>query len=63
MMVMITMMKTNKKEKECNNCSNLIPCGEGDHICLEADDARFVLDNYTPTKDYTWCKGKYWKGC
>ncbi|MCI9626494.1 MAG: hypothetical protein HFI90_06900 [Clostridia bacterium] len=41
----------------CENCENFIPIGEGDHICI-AGMPIIVVEEYTPTEDYFWCKGK-----
>lgn len=42
----------------CDTCINLIPIGEGDHICLECgDEPILILDNYEPTDDYYKCGG------
>ena len=49
-----------KKNKCCENCGELIPCGEGDHIC-GAGDAKLVLVDYAPAEDYFWCEGKCWE--
>ena len=40
----------------CENCGNLIPIGEGDHIC-DAEIGRMPLSDYIPTDDYLWCGG------
>ena len=56
------MGKKNKKHKKCSGCEyceNLIPIGEGDHICLECgDESVMVISEYIPTDDYLACKGK-----
>lgn len=49
-----------KIEPKCEDCENLIACGEGDHICLEGNEKVPIMD-YQPTKDYMWCKGKKYK--
>ena len=44
--------------KTCAMCSNLIPIGEGDHICLECGpEPILILDNYEPTDNYDKCGG------
>ena len=40
----------------CETCANLIPIGEGDHIC-DADPLRIPLCEYKHTEDYFWCGG------
>ena len=54
-------MAKNKKSKArgccCETCINLVPIGEGDHICDE-DPMKMVLEDYAPTDDYSWCQGK-----
>ena len=42
------------KKKKCEECSCLIPIGEGDHIC-DNDPTKMVLCEYEPTEDYGWC--------
>jgi hypothetical protein len=49
-----------KTKKECEYCSNLISCCEGDFICLEGDDTKLVITDYEPAEDYMWCGGKKW---
>lgn len=50
----------NNEEKCCENCGNLCPIGEGDHIC-EEDPCTMVLGGYVPTDDYFWCDGTEWR--
>ncbi len=48
--------------KNCLNCSNMIPIGEGDHICTEAEKTLImVLCEYEPTEDYYKCNGSSWE--
>lgn len=54
------MGKKKKREKNCENCFNLLPIGEGDHVC-NADASKMVLDGYTPTDEYFWCGGRCWE--
>jgi len=43
----------------CETCGNLIPIGEGDHICYECKgEPVMVISEYTPTEEYLACKGK-----
>lgn len=47
--------------KNCLNCSNMIPIGEGDHICTEAAEMPvMVLCEYEPTEDFYKCEGRCW---
>lgn len=50
-------------KKDCWGCMNMIPIGEGDHICWECKEGEctFILEDYTPTEDYFCCKGKKWE--
>lgn len=48
------------KDISCETCGNLIPLGEGDHMC-DVDPSQLVLEDYEQTEDYFWCHGKYWK--
>ena len=54
------MAKRRKKKqcKGCEYCSNLVPIGEGDHICLECGEPKMVISEYTPTDEYLACGGK-----
>lgn len=45
----------------CENCQNLDPIGEGDHICDE-DPTRMPVSEYAPTNDYLWCGGAHFIG-
>ncbi len=42
----------------CENCQNLDPIGEGDHIC-DQDPTKMPVSEYEPTGDYLWCKGEH----
>ncbi len=54
----------NKNQKPanrmCETCANLLPIGDGDHIC-DASSPVMVMEDYEPTDDYCWCKGKHWE--
>lgn len=51
-------MNKKSKFKGCESCSNLIPIGEGDHICNECGDMpAMVISDYTPTDEYMKCGG------
>lgn len=54
------MKKKNKKQnKMCEYCSNIVPIGEGDHICYECgDEPKMVICEYCPTDEYMACGGK-----
>lgn len=54
------MAKGKCKDRCCETCANLIPIGEGDHICDE-DITQLVLEDYSPGEGYMWCDGKEWK--
>lgn len=54
------MSKRKKQNKCCECCSNLIPIGEGDHICTEGKEPKMTLCEYEPTNEYMWCDGKYY---
>lgn len=47
-----------KKISGCEDCYNLIPTGEGCFFCMEDAEPRVVMDEYTPTDEYFWCRGK-----
>ena len=53
--------KRNARKPDCKNCANLIPIGEGDHIC-DAEPGRMPLSEYLPTEDYLWCGGRQFCG-
>lgn len=54
------MAKENTTNKMCETCMNLLPIGEGDHLC-DASDLVLVIEGYSPTDDYYWCCGKNWE--
>ncbi|HJB83081.1 MAG TPA: hypothetical protein H9711_08025 [Candidatus Mediterraneibacter intestinavium] len=56
------MAKKNHKQcdRMCETCVNFIPIGKGDHIC-DASAPVMVLEDYTPTDKYYWCKGEHWE--
>lgn len=47
--------------KECINCGNFVPIGEGDHICIYEDKPVLVVDSYQETDEYMHCNGKNWE--
>ena len=51
--------------KMCETCANLVPLGDGDHICdacfVDSLPA-FVICEYEPTEDYMACNGRMWLG-
>lgn len=49
-----------KMEPKCENCENLVACGEGAHICSEGSEKVPIME-YQPTEDYLWCKGTKFK--
>ena len=49
-----------KMVHDCLSCANMIPIGEGDHICL-INPTNFVLIDYTPTETYCFCNGEDWE--
>lgn len=52
-------MNKKSKFKGCESCSNLIPIGEGDHICNECGDMpAMVISDYVPTDEYMKCGGR-----
>ena len=59
-------MSRRREKKCCETCENLIPIGEGDHICYEcqSEDGEpciMPICEYEPTEDYMKCKGKYYE--
>ena len=53
--------KHKKQCKGCEYCANLIPIGEGDHICTEFELPKMVLCEYAPTDDYLACGGRFYE--
>lgn len=52
--------RKNNQNAMCEYCENLIPIGEGDHICLECgSEPKMVICEYCPTDEYMACGGKY----
>ena len=56
-------MKKKERNAGCEHCANLVPIGEGDHICYECGEPVMPVSNYITTDDYLKCGGrKYEKG-
>ena len=59
------MMKKKRKDISkcmcCEDCSNLIPIGEGDHVCMEGKEPKMPISEYLITEEYMWCDGKYYE--
>lgn len=53
------MSKEKEISKTCLTCSNCVPIGEGDHVCIE--NQVIVLEDYTPTDDYCYCNECDWE--
>lgn len=50
------------KMKTCDMCINCMYVEHGDMYCDMCEDGtKWVYDNYTPTNDYMWCRGKHFK--
>ena len=61
----ITMKKSikiprKKVYRDCFNCINMLPIGEGDHIC-SVNPLIMVLEDYGPTEDYCFCNSEDWE--
>lgn len=50
--------KTKITRGDCFNCGNCMYHSEGDSYCDE--NFEFVLDDWCPTDEFMWCKGKNW---
>lgn len=48
----------NKTVKTCENCICCMYLEHGDMYCDEHEDFALVYDEFCPTEDYMWCKGK-----
>lgn len=48
----------NKVVKTCENCINCMYEEAGDMHCDEKEDMPLVYDEFCPTEDYMWCKGR-----
>lgn len=49
--------------KTCEQCANCMYVDHGDMYCdltvgAINKDVKFVYDEFCPTEDYMWCKGK-----
>lgn len=53
--------KKYSKNRCCENCANLIPIGDGDHICDGYDYSAPVMpiSEYEWTDEYYKCYGEY----
>lgn len=54
------------KMKTCDMCINCMYVEHGDMYCdltidEEKETVAWVYDNYTPTDEYMWCKGKHFE--
>jgi len=47
-----------KPKGDCFNCGNCMYHSEGDSYCDE--NFEFVLEDWCPTDEFMWCKGKNW---
>lgn len=47
-----------KTVKTCENCINCMYLESGDMFCDEHDNFALVYDEFCPTENYMWCKGK-----
>ena len=50
--------RSNPGKRSCELCDECIPIGEGDHLCT-LEEPKVIIENYQPTAEYYWCKGKY----
>lgn len=46
----------------CNGCSNCFYVCEGDFFCTRNDNKEplIIISDWIPTKNYCWCKRKYY---
>jgi len=52
-----------RQERCCENCQNLIPIGEGDHICYECGPVPIMpICGYEWTDEYYQCVGTCFEG-
>jgi hypothetical protein len=51
--------KIKRPTGDCFNCEHCQYYGEGDSFC--DIDYTFVLEDWTPTEKFKFCKGKEWK--
>ena len=53
-------MKNKRKRRDigCESCENLIPIGEGDHICYECGEPIMPICEYEATEEYMKCRGR-----
>lgn len=53
-------IQRNKHPKgDCFNCNNCQYYGEGDSYC-DYEEPLFVIEDWYPTEEFMWCKGKHW---
>lgn len=53
------MRKTKITRGDCFNCGNCQYHSEGDSYC-DYEEPIFVLEDWCPTEEFMWCKGKNW---
>ena len=44
--------------KTCEQCINCMYLEHGDMYCNEHENLELVYDEFCPTENYMWCKGK-----
>ena len=54
---MVKEVRTMREIKQCMDCGNCLPIGEGDFICSEHPGS-LVLEDYDPGEDFLICNGK-----
>lgn len=48
----------NNAIKSCYECTHFTAIGEGDHLCIAKAEPKMVIEDYIPTDEFFWCKGK-----
>lgn len=48
----------NKRNVTCEQCANCMYAENGDMYCDEHEEFAYIYDEFCPTEDYMWCKGK-----
>lgn len=44
---------------DCEHCEECVYIGEGALACMVGYKPVLVIEKFTPTDDYGWCKAKY----
>lgn len=44
-------------ERTCHGCTNFVPIGGGDHLCIAETEPKVIVEDYVTTEEFYWCGG------